>query len=69
MISKALFLSSALELRALEAELTAQVSRLRDTGMWQGADANQYYAQWDADVRARLLTAATQLEMLVVMPA
>ncbi len=66
-ISKGMFLSAAINVRVLEAQLNAQISQLRDSGQWQGPDAQRYFAEWESEVRGRLLTAASLLDGLVVV--
>lgn len=62
------FSMAAMEIRAMEARLTGQLAVLRDSQQWMGADAERFYQQWDADIRGRLLAAATKLDTLAVVP-
>jgi len=62
------FSMAAMEIRAMEAHLTGQLAVLRDSQQWMGPDAERFYQQWDADIRGRLLAAATKLDTLAVVP-
>lgn len=67
-ISDMQFMVAAGQIRLTEMQLNAQISRLRDSGLWLGADADRFFQEWDSDVRARLLGAALKLEALAVVP-
>jgi len=67
-LSDAQFMAAAFQIRATEAALTSQLSRLRDTQQWTGPDAERFYTEWETDVRGRMLSAAMKLEALSLVP-
>jgi len=67
-ISDVQFCMAAMQIRTMEAQLTGQLAGLRDSQQWTGPDADRFYQEWDADVRGRLLSAATKLDSLAVVP-
>jgi hypothetical protein len=67
-ISNAMFSIAALEIRVLEAQLSAQLGQIRDNRQWVGEDAERFYSEWDAEVRSRLHAAATKLEVITLIP-
>jgi hypothetical protein len=67
-ISDVQFAIAAGQLRQTAALLDGQMSRLRDSGQWQGPDADRFFQEWEADVRTRLLQAATKLDALTLVP-
>lgn len=67
-ISHALFGAAAGQILLTEALLNTQMSALRDCQQWTGPDADEFFAEWDADVRHRLRSAALKLESLALSP-
>jgi hypothetical protein len=67
-ISDVQFAIAAGQIRTTAAMLDGQISRLRDSGQWQGPDADRFFQEWESDVRNRLLGAATKLDALTFVP-
>lgn len=67
-ISDAQFAIAAGQLRTTAALLDGRLSQLRDTGQWQGPDAERFFREWETDVRGRLLGAAAKLDALAFVP-
>lgn len=67
-ISDAQFMAAAFQIRATEAALSSQLSRLRDTGQWTGPDAERFFTEWETEVRGRMHGAAMKLEALSLVP-
>lgn len=67
-LSDGAFLIAAGEIRLAVALLDAKIGELRDTQQWVGSDSQQFFQEWDVDVRARLNSAALKLEGLVLIP-
>ena len=68
MLSDIQFAIAAGQIRETVALLDSQISRLRDTRAWEGHDAQRFFAEWDSEVRGRLLGAALKLDALVLVP-
>ena len=67
-ISDAQFAIAASQLRATAMMLDSKMSELRDTGRWQGPDAEKFFQEWESDVRGRLFGAAVKLDALAFVP-
>ena len=67
-LSDAMFAVSAGQIRLTAALLDAQISKLRDTREWTGPDADRFFQDWETDVKDKLYSAATKLDMLVLVP-
>jgi len=67
-ISDVQFAIAAGQLRTTASLLDGRLSQLRDSGQWQGADADRFFQEWEADVRNRLYAAAMKLDSLAIVP-
>ena len=67
-LSDAMFAISAGQIRTTAALLDSQISRLRDTHEWTGPDADRFFTEFESDVKDKLYSAATKLDMLVLVP-
>jgi hypothetical protein len=67
-LTKAQFHQAAAQLRSSEALLTSHIREIQDSQLWRGNDANRFFDEWDRDVRGRLLSAATKLDTIALVP-